>query len=114
MRGLSSHGDCQCSYAILAGNAEWLVMQNVVNEVAHFDHVGISESRQEVVCQVLYAAAGAQKDHRCLLERTNEDGALRSDNLGSHVIAVDGLLVGFDIADGALPELNIHYASDHV
>src|SRR5713226_3007284 len=114
MGSLSSHSDCQRSHAILAGNPEGFIVQDVVNEVAHFEQVRVRESRQEMVRQVLYAAAGAQEDRRCLLERTNENCALRSDNFGAHVIAVNGLLVRLDVANRTALELKIDNACDHV
>src|ERR1700719_1717493 len=114
MRGFRSRCDSQCSDSIVPRYTQRLVMQNVVHEVTHFKHVGVGECRQEMISQILQGAVSAQKYGGRLLERSDEDGSLGTDDFGADVVAVSGLLVRLNIANGAARELQIHHAGHDV
>src|ERR1700730_14435326 len=98
----SGDGNGQSFQAVVTGHKKRATVQNVFNEISNLFQVRVGEACKEMIRYRALTSASRQENCGKLCETPDENRALRSDDLGAHVIAVNSLHVGFDISDCAL------------
>src|SRR5271156_1576166 len=114
MRFFGSHSDGQSLQAVRAGNSRLTIAQHSFDKISYFFQVSFREPRKEMICESVFPALRGKKYGGHAIHPSDEDRALRADDLGAHVISINGLRVGLYISDGAFLILQIHYAGDHI
>jgi hypothetical protein len=114
VRFFRSHRDGQGFQAIFAGDAGRAIAQDGMHKISNLRQVSVGEASEKMIRQHLLAAASSQENRGNAVEAADKDRALRTYDLGSNVVTVNGLRVRLNISNRAALVLKIHHAGDHV
>ena len=83
-------------------------MQQVMDEILELGEVGVSKACQKMICQFITTSMRFEEGCRVLLKTAEHDGTLRTNDFSSHVVTIEALRVGLNIAYCTFLEPQVH------
>src|SRR5262249_28035875 len=91
MRVFCRYSDFQCFQTVFTCYTRSTILQGALGEVPYLPQVRVRESTQEMIGQRLACSIRIKENCRRLLQCSDQNRPFRTDNLGSDVVAINGL-----------------------